>query len=152
MALSEAERARRYRERRKAGEKLVRYRRPADRRSKPQQWADAVETLLNIPITGRETKQVVPLSNLVTLTRKFVPTEVTHQNIQPTIDLTMGVYGRDLGHVSDDVAKVIDGFGKRIEGEWMSWVPYDPGHPKALELLDVLFPCQNAHYWAIDRF
>jgi hypothetical protein len=26
----------------------VRYRRPADRRSKPQQWADAVETLLNI--------------------------------------------------------------------------------------------------------
>jgi hypothetical protein len=48
MALSGAERAKRYRERRKAGEKLVRYRRPADRRSKPQQWADAVETLLNI--------------------------------------------------------------------------------------------------------
>jgi hypothetical protein len=48
MALSDAERAQRYRARRKAGEKLVRYRRPADRRSKPQQWADAVETLLNI--------------------------------------------------------------------------------------------------------
>ncbi len=28
-----------------------------------------------------------------------------HQ-IQPTIDVTMGVHGRDLGHVSDDVAKV----------------------------------------------
>jgi len=48
MALSDAERARRYRERRKAGEKLVRYRRPADRRSKPQQWDDAVNTLLDI--------------------------------------------------------------------------------------------------------
>jgi hypothetical protein len=48
MALSDAERARLYRERRKAGEKLVRYRRPADRRSKPQQWADAVETLLGL--------------------------------------------------------------------------------------------------------
>lgn len=48
MALSEAERARRYRERRKAGEKLVRYRKPADRRSKPQQWADATGTLLSI--------------------------------------------------------------------------------------------------------
>ena len=48
MALSDAERARLYRERRKAGEKPVRYRRPADRRSKPQQWADAVETLLGL--------------------------------------------------------------------------------------------------------
>ena len=38
---------------------------------------------------------------------------MTHNNIQPTIDLTMGVYGRDLGHVSDDVTKVIDEFGKR---------------------------------------
>ena len=41
-----------------------------------------------------------------------MPTEVTHYNIQPTIELTMGVYGRDLGHVSDDVAKVLDKFGK----------------------------------------
>jgi hypothetical protein len=48
LALSDAERARRYRERRNAGEKPVRYRRPADRRSRPQQWADAVETLLDI--------------------------------------------------------------------------------------------------------
>jgi GNAT superfamily N-acetyltransferase len=24
--------------------------------------------------------------------------------------------------------------------------------PRALELLDALFPCRNAHYWAIDRF
>jgi len=48
MALSVAERSRLYRERRKAGEKPVRYRRPADRRSKPRQWADAVATLLEL--------------------------------------------------------------------------------------------------------
>lgn len=50
MALSDAERARRYRERRKADEKpvVVRYRRPADRRSNPKLWADAVDTLLGI--------------------------------------------------------------------------------------------------------
>lgn len=48
MALSDAERARRYRERHKAGERPVRYRRPADRRSKPQQWEDAVQTLLDL--------------------------------------------------------------------------------------------------------
>jgi len=48
MALSGAERAKRYRERRDAGEKPVRYRRPSDRRGKPQKWADAVETLLRV--------------------------------------------------------------------------------------------------------
>ena len=45
MALSNAERQRRYRERRKAQQPLVRYRRPQDRRSRPQRWMDAVETL-----------------------------------------------------------------------------------------------------------
>ena len=50
MALSDAERASLYRERRKASEKpvVVRYRKPADRRSKPQQWDDAVSTLLDL--------------------------------------------------------------------------------------------------------
>ena len=50
MVLSDAERAARYRERRKASEKpvVVRYRRPMDRRSKAKQWDDAVDTLLGI--------------------------------------------------------------------------------------------------------
>ncbi len=46
MALTNAERQARYRERRKAGEFPLRYRRPADRRSRPQQWNDAVQTFL----------------------------------------------------------------------------------------------------------
>ena len=51
-------------------------------------------------------------------------TEVTDYNIQPTIELTMGVHERDLGHVSDDVAKVIDKYGKLEEpGQWAT---YDP--------------------------
>jgi multidrug efflux pump subunit AcrB len=53
-----------------------------------------------------------------------VPTEVTHANIQPTIDLAMGVHGRDLGHVSDDVAGAIDAVGERQPDG--AWVPYDP--------------------------
>ena len=48
MGLSNAERQKRYRERRKAGEKLLRYRRPVDRRSRLEQWDMAVSTLLNI--------------------------------------------------------------------------------------------------------
>jgi hypothetical protein len=49
-ALTDAERAAAYRARRKAAAKpvVVRYRRPADRRSKPQRWADATDTLMDI--------------------------------------------------------------------------------------------------------
>ena len=47
-ALSNAERQARYRARHQAqqGKPLIRYRRPADRRSRPQRWRDAVEELL----------------------------------------------------------------------------------------------------------
>ncbi len=45
MALSNAERQARYRAAQAAGVKPVRYRRPADRRSRPRQWSDAVDTL-----------------------------------------------------------------------------------------------------------
>jgi hypothetical protein len=48
MALSNAERQRKYRERRNAQQPRIRYLRPKDRRSRPQRWADAVETLQEI--------------------------------------------------------------------------------------------------------
>jgi multidrug efflux pump subunit AcrB len=93
----------------------------------PERDIKTIETLLDIPITGKDHTTIVPLSNLVTLTRTTVPTEVTHTNIQPTIDLTMGVHGRDLGHVSDAVTRVIDKFGRREENEpGMVWAPFDP--------------------------
>ncbi|SIO36068.1 Multidrug efflux pump subunit AcrB [Singulisphaera sp. GP187] len=90
----------------------------------PEKDIQSIETLLNIPITGVGQKKAIPLGNLITLRRTTVPTEVTHANIQPTIDLAMGVQGRDLGHVSDDVAQAIDGIGERqLDGRW---IPYDP--------------------------
>ena len=54
--LTPAERSAAYRERRKAAAAaspikppvVVRYRRPADRRSKPAKWQDAVDTLLDV--------------------------------------------------------------------------------------------------------
>ena len=48
MALSNAQRQRRYRERHQAAPPQVRYRRPQDRRSRPQRWQDAVRTLLEL--------------------------------------------------------------------------------------------------------
>ncbi len=85
---------------------------------------ESIDTLLNVPITGPSQLTPVPLRNLATITKTNVPTEVVHYNIQPTIELTMGVEGRDLGHVADDVAKVVAGFGKANDDG--SWTPYDP--------------------------
>ena len=71
MAMTDAERAKRYRERRNGGEKPVRYRRPADRRSRPQRWADAVQTLANILDDYEQWRDNLPpsLSDSVTAER-----------------------------------------------------------------------------------
>ena len=62
VALTNAERQARYRERRKAGESRVRYRRPADRRSRPQQWNDAVQALLALQDQYRAWRDALPES------------------------------------------------------------------------------------------
>jgi len=48
MALTNAQRHRRYRQRRKTGQPPVQYRRARDRRSRPQRWRDAARTLLDL--------------------------------------------------------------------------------------------------------
>ena len=48
MALSNAERQKRYRERRRTRQPRVRYRRPGDRRSRPGQFLDAIATVMRI--------------------------------------------------------------------------------------------------------
>ena len=62
MALTNAERQARYRERRQAGESRTRYRRPADRRSRPQQWNAAVQTLLALQDQYRAWRDALPES------------------------------------------------------------------------------------------
>ncbi len=90
----------------------------------PEKDITSIDSMLDIPITGSRKAQPVPLRTVATVTRTTVPTEVSHVNIQPSIDLTMGIQGRDLGHVSDDVTRVIDEFGiKQADG---SWAPFDP--------------------------
>ena len=84
----------------------------------------SVETLMDIPITSPNQEEAIPLRNLATLRRSTVATEITHTNLQSTIDLTMGVQDRDLGHVADDVAAVVNDFGKRLPNG--SWSVYDP--------------------------
>ncbi len=82
----------------------------------------SVQTLLDVPVTSPVQDQPIPLRNLVKIERVVIPTEVTHFNIQPTIDLTMGVDKRDLGHVADEVTKIVGTFGQP-HGEG-AWIPY----------------------------
>jgi len=90
----------------------------------PEEEIKSMDTLLDVPITSTVQKKSIPLRNVASLHRTNVPAEVTHQDLQATIDLTMGVQGRDLGHVADDVADVVAKFGE-AKGRGV-WVPYDP--------------------------
>ncbi|HLW68310.1 MAG TPA: efflux RND transporter permease subunit [Gemmataceae bacterium] len=90
----------------------------------PEQDFSTTDDILNIPITSPKQGQPIPLRNVATITHADLPTEVHHVNIQPAIDITMNVEGRDLGHVSNDVAKVLEQFGKKNKDG--SWAPYDP--------------------------
>ena len=60
MALSNAQRQRRYRERRRDGAPPIRYRRPRDRRSRPQRWRDAVETLMALQAEYQDWLDALP--------------------------------------------------------------------------------------------
>ena len=125
----------------------------------PLQGIESLETLLDVPITGinqwklgrraanigespslleraNEPNQPVAapvsLSTLVKLRRSSIPTEVTHVDISPSVDLNIGVHGRDLGHVADDVYNVIQKYGTLHKGKLKSedtgtqWDAYDP--------------------------
>jgi multidrug efflux pump subunit AcrB len=86
-----------------------------------------LEELRNIPINSPRQKTPIPLSNLLVgeeISTTTVPTEIHHVNLQPTIDLTMNVERRDLGHVSTDVAAVLQHYGKKNKDG--TWAPYDP--------------------------
>ncbi|MCC6417286.1 MAG: efflux RND transporter permease subunit [Gemmataceae bacterium] len=92
----------------------------------PEADIASIETLLDIPITGLGQKRPIPLRNLVKvpLPRVEVPAEINHTNLQATMDLTMGVHGRDLGHVADDVTRVVAKYGKeRPDGGWAAFDP-----------------------------
>jgi multidrug efflux pump subunit AcrB len=90
---------------------------------------DSVQTLLDVPLTSPKQDQPIPLRNIATLRRNTVPTEITHNNMQTTVELAMSVDGRDLGHVADEVARVLDDFGDvQADG---TWLPYDPDESPA---------------------
>ena len=90
----------------------------------PEKDISTLETLLDVPINSPTQKKSIALRTVATLRPAKVPSEVVHTNLQATIDLTMGVEGRDLGHVAEDVSAAVAKHGKaRKDG---SWTPFDP--------------------------
>ncbi|AMV24839.1 Multidrug resistance protein MdtC [Gemmata sp. SH-PL17] len=90
----------------------------------PEGEVTSLETLRDIPITSPTQRKPVLLGTIASLKPAQAPSEIVHTNLQPTIDLTMGVAGRDLGHVAEDVSKAVAKYGvARKDG---SWTPFDP--------------------------
>jgi len=59
-AMTNAERQARFRQAHANGRPKVRYRRPADRRSRPQRWRDAVDELVNLQEEYRTWLETIP--------------------------------------------------------------------------------------------
>lgn len=99
----------------------------------PEEDLQSTDSLLDIPITSPHQPTSVPLRSVATISRTTVPSEITHANIQATIDLTLNVQGRSLGHVSDDVAKIMAKYGKPgVSGEWATYDPRVEGESKTI--------------------
>src|SRR5262249_31151713 len=94
----------------------------------PEEEIESIDTIKDVPITSPAQKEPIPLKNLATVERANVPAELTHTDLAPTIDLTMGVHRRDLGHVAEDVATVVAKYG--VAKGRNVWMPYDPTSKK----------------------
>lgn len=90
--------------------------------SYPEEEIQSLDTLLDVPITSPTQRRSIPLRNVASLRRTSVPAEVTHRDLQTTIDVSMGIHGRDLGRVSDDVTRMLNKFGKLEKaGTWKTY-------------------------------
>ncbi len=86
------------------------------------------------------------------MTRSEIPTEITDVNLHKTIDLYVGVHGRDLGHVASDIHDAIGDFGKIKEGGssasdlGTTWQAYDPDSSgnRTLEGYDIVLSGEYA--------
>ncbi|MCI0743997.1 MAG: efflux RND transporter permease subunit [Verrucomicrobia subdivision 3 bacterium] len=68
----------------------------------------SLETVLDIPITGKKQATPIPLRNLATFKRATAPSEINHLNITRVTDIYVNVRGRDIGSVAADIEKYIN--------------------------------------------
>jgi len=76
----------------------------------PQYRVDSLQALEYTPLTAAPLTTGEPqlLANVATVSRVVGPTNITHYNIAPTIDVQLGVEGADLGSVAASVGGIVD--------------------------------------------
>ena len=85
----------------------------------PEHLVSSLGDLRNTPVSTAIASNGPPipglLSNVATLQRDSVPTNLNQTNIQPVYDIYAGVQGRDLGSISDDIGKVVAELQKQLK-------------------------------------
>ena len=83
----------------------------------PQYRVDSMQALENTPVTGAGSAGADPpqiLGNLVSISSAMRPAVVSHYDIEPLINVYASVDGRDLGAVSDEIAKRVQDIEKEL--------------------------------------
>jgi multidrug efflux pump subunit AcrB len=85
----------------------------------PEHLVSSLGDLRNTPVSTALASNGPPipglLSNVATLKRESVPTNLNQTNIQPVYDVYASVQGRDLGSVSSDIGKVVAELQKELK-------------------------------------
>jgi multidrug efflux pump subunit AcrB len=78
---------------------------------------------MDIPITSAEQNRSIPLGKIAETQMIQGPTELSHKNLQPVIDIYLDAQGRDIAGVAGDAQKILDqhelkkGYWAEIRGE-----------------------------------
>jgi multidrug efflux pump subunit AcrB len=85
----------------------------------PEHQESSLGELGNTPVSTAIASNGPPipglLSNVATLQRSSVPTNLNQTNIQPVYDVYASVQGRDLGSISDDISKITAELQKELK-------------------------------------
>ena len=85
----------------------------------PEHLESSLDQLGNTPVSTALAAAGPPipglLSNVATMQRESVPTNLNQTNIQPVYDIYAAVQGRDLGSVSADISKIVAELQKQLK-------------------------------------
>lgn len=74
-----------------------------------EQDIDSIESLLDVPISGANGFDAVPLRAFASVHRSTAPAEVSHYNITRVTDVYANVEGRAVGDIAADVERALEG-------------------------------------------
>jgi multidrug efflux pump subunit AcrB len=85
----------------------------------PEHLVSSLNELSNTPVSTTLAANGPPipglLSNIATLQRDSVPTNLNQTNIQPVYDIYASAQGRDLGSISNDIGKIVGELQKELK-------------------------------------